>query len=628
MQNNQKLSERPEVPPREPSSEKPSIPAKPNVLSYNPNQCSTANDSSLYCESHPIYANSSELMVEDSNVACSEGSITPTNPERSNSPTSDLLSQTKNSSLSASTLTISRSSRPAPPPPVRRTSALSNPNAITLGTLKSVGCNTYEEIQNLSKTYSTYEDINKLTLSLQNLNSTENNPHIYGRTSDAVIYSNTSYLTTNSIKNSEYQNTKTLFESTSSRGLQSGNSCQEDSSGLPLPAPPPEAFSDSDSHHSHHYNKITNVHRQFLETLNTKLGQFKPESHISPRLAKRRSVSLSHNNREDEWNSDSAVPNRSSTQSHSIQQTLMAFMTGNHSRSSSTSSTSSRHRRQSPESGRKKAAFTLASCDRESLMASLNVRLAQKQQNEIAREAAAQAMQRKQSVPDVNDSQIYSNRLQNQQIFSTSALNLANVSQSAPHYQSIGNPIQSVPQPMSPNQQQIYGPVLHQQQQQHIQRRSSQPTMGIKIINTTSRQSTQESANDRQGTRPLTNKLSVAQSNQPPQQHPHSHNPFSTDFYANARHGMTSVPSESSNNLTYNSSQNKFEGIPKNVSRGPAPQESFETAVAARVNSWFNSVQLPPEFKIRRESLMDQIRRGKPLRKVSATNDRSAPKLG
>jgi hypothetical protein len=56
-------------------------------------------------------------------------------------------------------------------------------------------------------------------------------------------------------------------------------------------------------------------------------------------------------------------------------------------------------------------------------------------------------------------------------------------------------------------------------------------------------------------------------------------------------------------------------------------QETFESAVAARVNSWFNSVQLPAEMMLCRESLMDQIRRGKQLRKVSASNDRSAPKL-
>ena len=621
MQTNHETTDRPQLPSREPLPDKPSIPAKPNTLAYTSGQ--NTNDPSLYCESHPIYANSSELLADESSVAYSEGSITPTNPERSASPTQDNL--TKNSSLSASTLTITRTSKPPPPPPVRRTSTISNPNAITIGTLKSAGVNTYEEIQNLSKTYSTYEDINKLTLSLQNLSSIDKlNQSVNNRTSDAVIYSNSCMVTNN--KHSEYQNVKTMFEGSSNRdthNVQTGHPSEE-ASAMPLPAPPPEAFSDSEAHHSHHYNKITNVHRQFLETLNTKWGQFKPESHLSPRMAKRRSISLS-GNRDDDWNSDSGVANRTTNQSHSIQQTLMSFVTGNHSRSSSTSSTSSsRHRRQSPESRPcKKAALTLASCDRESLMASLNQRLAQRQQNEIAKAAAAHAMQRKQSIPDINES--HNNPSQNhyQQTYCSQALSLSNVSQSASIYQSIGQliPQQVQQQQQQTQQQQIYQPVLHQQQ---LQRRSSQPTMGIKIINTTARQTSYEtsnSSNERQsgtqGVRPMVNR---SNDQQLPQQTSHS---FSSEFYTAIRHNAVPNTSESNNNSTYNSSQVK-QVVTQPVG---SSHETFETAVAARVNSWFNSVHLPQEVKVRRESLMDQIRRGKQLRKVPQSNDRSAPKL-
>ncbi|CAG2104202.1 unnamed protein product [Medioppia subpectinata] len=295
--NNRNITDKPDLPSRALIPDKPSIPTKPYTLNNDTNQRQTAaTDLSLYSESHPIYANSMELMGDESSVACSEGSITPTNAERSNSPSNELLNQCKNSSLSASTLTIGRLSKPPPPPPVRRTSTISNPNAITLGTLKTAGCNTYEEIQNLSKTYSTYQDINSLTLSLQNLSSIEtSNQPIYSRPSD-VIYSNTSHMTSNSHlsqnKATEYHSAKSLFESTSAREVQQQQyqqhmqpiyTTEEQSTSLPLPAPPPEAFSDTEStNHSHHYNKITNVHRQFLETLNTKLGQFKPESHISP----------------------------------------------------------------------------------------------------------------------------------------------------------------------------------------------------------------------------------------------------------------------------------------------------------------------------------------------------------
>ena len=65
----------------------------------------------------------------------------------------------------------------APPPPIRRTSSISNPNAITLETLRTAGVSTYEEIKNLTLTnlnrfkknttnYATYEDVSRLGMSL------------------------------------------------------------------------------------------------------------------------------------------------------------------------------------------------------------------------------------------------------------------------------------------------------------------------------------------------------------------------------------------------------------------------------------------------------------------------------
>lgn len=140
--------------------------------------------------------------------------------------------------------------------------------------------------------------------------------------------------------------------------------------------------------------------------------------------------------------------------------------------------------------------------------------------------------------------------------------------------------------------------------------------MGIKIINTTARQTTYEASTDRQGLRYAANK---ANDQQLPQQTSHL---FSPELFTAVRHNSISSPSES-NNSTYNPPQAK-QAVTQTAS---APQDSFETAVAARVNSWFNSVHLPQEVKVRRESLMDQIRRGKPLRRVSDSNDRSAPKL-
>ena len=46
----------------------------------------------------------------------------------------------------------SSSGRPPPPPPARRTSSISDPNAITLGTLATTGCSTYEEVRTLRRT--------------------------------------------------------------------------------------------------------------------------------------------------------------------------------------------------------------------------------------------------------------------------------------------------------------------------------------------------------------------------------------------------------------------------------------------------------------------------------------------
>lgn len=56
-----------------------------------------------------------------------------------------------NDSIYSSTLTLSRSGKVPPPPPVRRTSSISDPNAITLGTLRRAGVSTYEEIKTLKR---------------------------------------------------------------------------------------------------------------------------------------------------------------------------------------------------------------------------------------------------------------------------------------------------------------------------------------------------------------------------------------------------------------------------------------------------------------------------------------------
>ena len=144
-------------PPVQLRDDKPMVPNKPDISKFN--QQSFVHLSNF--DEQPIYANSSDLFHDDSNVAYSEGSITPTNPDRSSSPILD-ANQPKNSYFGPSTTssTPQRPNKPPPPPPPR-TSNLSNPNVITIGTLKSVGVSTYEEIRNLgiNSKGSIYEDL-------------------------------------------------------------------------------------------------------------------------------------------------------------------------------------------------------------------------------------------------------------------------------------------------------------------------------------------------------------------------------------------------------------------------------------------------------------------------------------
>ena len=600
-------------PPVQLRDDKPMIPNKPDFSKFN--QQGFVHLSNF--DEQPIYANSSDLFHDDSNIAYSEGSITPTNPDRSSSPILD-VNQPKNSYFGPST--SQRPNKPPPPPPPR-TSNLSNPNVITIGTLKSVGVSTYEEIRNLgiNSKGSIYEDLASIS---QNNNTqlkenTKPNNHCNNVNDVSLTPLQTTITNSNEfctqLNVNEYKKAKNVFE-VGSPFQHSGVNSEEMSSNT-LPPPPPEAFSDTESSHghSHSYNKITNVHRQFLENLNNKLA-ISPKQRTGPRVPKRRSMSLTQS--DEDWNSDSAISNRTPSQT-SIHQTLINFMTGSHSRASSASSARNRH--QSPDTTRKKAAFTLASCDKESLMASLNLKLAQRQQSEVARAAAATALQRKQSVPDLmQQQQAVLNAYHNQYSSTTNLYNTYHPQQ--PTNQQLTNQQlhnQQIYQPAvqlqmrfqnketcqaQPPQQPIYVPVLHQQQGQQ-QRKSSQPTMGVKI--TTSRQQLYDNSIDKDfHSTPKTSSGLLTM-------------PQASPIYSNEQKQVHHQHSliENSNNTSLNHSQ-----------CSTIQQDTFENAVAARVSSWFKSVQLPPELMLRRETLMDQIRRGKQLKRVSS-NDRSLPKL-
>lgn len=374
--------------------------------STNPFLNSYTPEVSIYQSTNTSSQNSYSSVQSEGNIF-SEGSITPTNCELVGNagPFSPQTEQP------ASTST--KSSKPPPAPPVRRTSSISNPNAITMGTLKSAGISpNYDEA---GKNLSVYDEINVLTKSMNDINYTLKYTDFANATTSspssnspqATVHS-TEDSRYNTDKSGEYHSVKNVFENHYiSPPMTTRSSIDEDSSQLPLPAPPPEAFIDMSSSHPehHHYNKITNVHRDFLETLNSKLSQ-------SP-LANQSSSSRSSKRRNSNHSSDDCDSSLSSHQGKSRSSTA---------RSASTTRTLSR------KNSFEKSA--LIGNFRENFIDKLNHSLVAKHQNaEIAKAAATNALQRKQSVPDLNELNNASLKSQNRVTFSSS-LNLNAPSQS------------------------------------------------------------------------------------------------------------------------------------------------------------------------------------------------------
>jgi len=267
-------------------------------------------------------------------------------------------------------------SRPPPPPPARRTSSISDPDAITLGTLASTGCSTYEEVRTLRRSgpsdaslYASfqaycdpqpiYSNLSSATVTASSTatSSPVKTPSMIDSFSQAVSAiaqstnlkidydepspSNTLEMPTKSTTTSSSSTTSTIEDNhLSSSGTES---VRDDA----LPPPPPEAFmpaSDSTVKSSPviaraTFNRITSVRKEFLESLNEKLAVHQQER-MSPRLVKRRSMSVG----EQDWDSDSGITNVSSTtgssgsatssinsatsaaQTLSLQQSLMRLM--------------------------------------------------------------------------------------------------------------------------------------------------------------------------------------------------------------------------------------------------------------------------------------------------------------
>lgn len=212
---------------------------------------------SIYQSTQNTSSQSSYSSAHSDGNLFSEGSITPTNCEQQsnvdmNSPRTEQQSSS------------SKSSKPPPAPPIRRTSSISNPNAITMGTLKSAGISpNYDEA---GKNLSVYDEINVLTKSMNDINYTLKYTDFANASTSSPSTNSPQAMSSENNRygddKSEYQSVKHVFENNYiSPPLTTRPSLDDESSQLPLPAPPPEAFIDmSTNHEHHHYNKITNVH--------------------------------------------------------------------------------------------------------------------------------------------------------------------------------------------------------------------------------------------------------------------------------------------------------------------------------------------------------------------------------
>lgn len=430
------------------------LPDKPDAIRISSSLLSTSMPGGVsftqqgFYESQPIYANSSDVESSASSsndVAYSEGSITPTNAERSSSPPAcggkdypvatalQLVTKALQAGPSAqaprihrplpavplrapstvashapspkppapypkeieaiyaSSGRLSRSGRPPPPPPARRTSSISNPNAITLGTLRSAGCSTYEEIRTLKRSASrsmshvdagsTYafdsEPIySNIALTLETNGITNNKAasginKSYSNSSSSVSFRTGPLVRKNSEASLATNNNATNATSDDAPKPSSISTCSVEfmqaraafatlfgnvkkEADEHLPPPPPEAYAEDGtstaapatssnstsaasslqrdaSQNSHSYNRISNIHRDFLQTLNTKLA-ISHQQRLSPRVVKRRSMSVG----EHDWDSDSGIVSNSScsttssissnSQPNSLQQSLMRLM--------------------------------------------------------------------------------------------------------------------------------------------------------------------------------------------------------------------------------------------------------------------------------------------------------------
>lgn len=293
-----------------------------------------------------------------------------------------LTQNVKDSLVYASSGVISRAgsrsgSRPPPPPPARRTSSISDPEAITLATLHVTGCSTYEEVKTLRKRVGSEANIYASFNSISDQPIYSNFATTCSTTPSTPLKAQAATMCQTELPTSACT-TASVVDAGSEAAVPSENRVAgEGAKDESLPPPPPEAFGQgptssnpvrSSTGHRMTYNRITNVHREFLQTLNETLAN-SPQQRLSPRLTKRRSLSVG----EHDWDSDSgiipgstgsscsatsSINSNNSAQTMSLQQSLLRLMGASSSSSRPSSASSSIYSRfrltnQSPHVPRK-----------------------------------------------------------------------------------------------------------------------------------------------------------------------------------------------------------------------------------------------------------------------------------
>ena len=692
------------------------------------------------------YANSGSgdwTSSPGNDTAYSEGSITPTNPERSVSPvagnyqqqqysnpdghyneycrqdTQRLISSSSSSSVSSASQAAGhpqsgqtygqrqpvivptlparnsnhgnsgepiyapgtmRRDKPPPLPPVRRTSAISDPNAITLGTLRSTGCSTYEEVKRKSTVnLSNYEDPIYC-----NLDSSEIGSKISDRSSNPSKQESSvssshgkvgSYPTDPDRITAILQkhHRPTPGTSTTNSGINTlasilcnpeSRSSDTSSGDGSLPHPPQSSSSFiTGSGPGHGPHRLNSVHKDFMQSLNDKLS-IPVSQRMSPKLTKRRSMSVG----EHEWDSDSGIvtlerdrdsvgdrsnPNSAtssiSSNSNPLQQSLLRLMSSSMSTSSTSSSrpssaTSFSHRAvtsMSSSTGETYTAFSITSGNNGSAVPT------------SATPCHPLAVKSTSSTSSVNPGNNGTNQSRNQvdpttEIAKAAAdiakrrLVKAAVVTSEGGHQSTPPPMTSTPvsHPSGSHPQDTYSatPVRVEYSPTH------QPSnMTPSIINSQvneSGKSYRPLPVPPPNKRPIdgTSSVVVINASSRQQQFAATHHPsldirIPSDASIHNNHGQASVHPTSNGSIV----SMKRGSLPAVIHRQSAGQVlseaigSFENAISARVNNWLSnassrsgSVDLTSNLATNlsncKETLMDQIKKGIQLKKVPDTS--------